>query len=148
MKGDHAAAAEQWAGLGCPLYHALALADTDDPRSLREALQIVQWLDARPLVTRIRQRLLALGAIELPRGPRPSTRRNPYGLTDRELEILTHLGDGLRNAEIADRLVLSPKTVDHHVGAVLRKLGVSDRLAAGELARRMRLQDGEPSSPI
>ena len=148
MKGDYAAAAERWAGLGCPLYQALALADIGDPRSLREALEIVQRLDARPLVARISKRLLALGATDLPRGPRPSTRRNPYGLTDRELEILTHLGDGLRNAEIAERLVLSAKTVDHHVGAVLRKLGVGDRVAAGELARRMRAQDGEPSSPI
>jgi DNA-binding NarL/FixJ family response regulator len=148
MNGDHDAAAKRWASLGCPLYQALALADSDDPAALREALEIVQLLGAKSLEGRLTDRLVSMGATELPRGPRPSTRRNPHGLTDRELQILAFLGDGLRNAEIADRLVLSPKTVDHHVGAVLRKLHVADRQAAGVLARRMLIQDGEPSSPI
>ena len=71
-----------------------------------------------------------------PRGPRPRTRANPAGLTARELEVLALLTSGLRNAAIADELVVSEKTVDHHVSAVLRKLDVRTRgEAAAEAAR-------------
>jgi DNA-binding NarL/FixJ family response regulator len=69
-------------------------------------------------------------------GPRASTRENPAGLTRRELEVLSLLGEGLRNREIAVQLFLSEKTVDHHVSAILRKLDVESRgQAAAEAAR-------------
>ena len=61
----------------------------------------------------------------MPRGHRAATRANPANLTPRELEVLALLADGLHNAEIADRLFLSEKTVAHHVSAILRKLGVA-----------------------
>jgi DNA-binding NarL/FixJ family response regulator len=63
----------------------------------------------------------------VPRGPRPTTRANPHGLTEREWEIARLVALGLSNAEIADRLVVSPKTVGHHVSAVLAKLSVRRR---------------------
>ena len=73
----------------------------------------------------------------MPRGPRPATRENPAGLTARELEVLALLAEGLRNADIARELVVSEKTVEHHVSAILRKLDVRTRGAAGaEAARR------------
>ena len=53
--------------------------------------------------------------------------------------MLALVGDGLRNAEIAQRLVLSDKTVDHHVSAILRKLGVRSRTEAVAEADRLRL---------
>ncbi len=83
------------------------------------------------------QRLRELGARGIPRGPRPRTREHPAGLTRREVEVLSLLAEGMRNAEIAERLVVSTKTVDHHVSAILRKLDVRNRgEAAAEAARR------------
>ena len=73
----------------------------------------------------------------LPRGPRATTRENPAGLTAREVEVLELVGEGLRNADIAERLFLSEKTVGHHVSAILRKLGVRTRGEASAEARRL-----------
>ena len=84
----------------------------------------------------MKQKLRALGV----RGPRQSTRSNPAGLTEREVEILQLLDEGLRNADIARRLYVSPKTVDHHVSSILSKLGVKTRQ---EAARVFRSQIGQ-----
>ena len=67
------------------------------------------------------------------RGPRPATSENPAGLTRREREVLELLAEGLTNAEIAARLVISEKTVGHHVSAILGKLGVGSRYEAAKL---------------
>ena len=87
-----------------------------------------------------RQRLRALGAA-VPRGPRPTTRANPAELTARELDVLRLVVAGKRNAEIADELVLSRRTVDHHVSAILRKLDVRSRGEATVAARERGLLD-------
>jgi DNA-binding NarL/FixJ family response regulator len=63
------------------------------------------------------------------RGSSPTTRANPAGLTDRQLDVLALLVEGLSNADIAGRLVISRKTADHHVSAVLTKLGMPNRRA-------------------
>jgi DNA-binding NarL/FixJ family response regulator len=76
----------------------------------------------------------------VPRGPRPTTRENPAQLTARELEVLALVADGLRNREIAERLFLSPKTVAHHVSAILRKLGARSRSEAGAHAAQLGLR--------
>ena len=95
-----------------------------------EAVAILDELGARPATARVRQSLRRSGVTAIPRGPRPATRANPAGLTDRQAEILRLVVDGRTNAEIAARLVVSVRTVDHHVSAVLQKLGVASRREA------------------
>jgi DNA-binding CsgD family transcriptional regulator len=139
LAGEWARAAERWREIGCPYEAALALADADDEDALRRALDELHGLGARPAAAIVARRLRERGARGLPRGPRPATRDNPAELTPRELEVLTLLADGLRNAEIAARLVLSVRTVDHHVSAILRKLGVRTRVQASVEAARLGL---------
>jgi DNA-binding NarL/FixJ family response regulator len=65
----------------------------------------------------------------VPPRPRVSTRANPAGLTNRQLEVAKLVARGFTNAEIAERLFISSKTADHHVSAVLMKLGMQNRRA-------------------
>jgi DNA-binding CsgD family transcriptional regulator/tetratricopeptide (TPR) repeat protein len=130
-------AAARWRALGCPYEAAAALADGDQEGQLRAALAELERLGARPLAAMVARRLRELGVRGLTRGPRPATRANPAHLTPRELEVLALVADGLRNADIARRLSISPKTVDHHVSAILAKLGVPTRGAAARAAARL-----------
>jgi DNA-binding CsgD family transcriptional regulator/tetratricopeptide (TPR) repeat protein len=139
IAGEWARAAELWAEIGCPYEAALALADADDDDALRRALSELQRLGARPAATIVARRLRERGARGLRRGPRPATRQNPANLTPRELEVLALVVQGLHNAQIAERLFLSGKTVDHHVSAILRKLGVRTRGQASAEAVRLGL---------
>ncbi|MGH2929931.1 MAG: LuxR C-terminal-related transcriptional regulator, partial [Solirubrobacteraceae bacterium] len=139
LSGDWVQAARTLRARGCVYDAALALADSGEPDTLRQALDELQGLGARPAATIVARRLRELGERDIPRGPRPRTRANPAGLTNRELEVLPLLTEGLRNAEIAHRLVVSPKTVDHHVSSILRKLDVTTRAQAGAAAARLAL---------
>jgi len=136
---DHAAAAVHWDRLGCGYHAAMCLYDSDVDEDLREAIGRFEALGAEAAVRRTRQRMRDLGHRAVPTGARASTRQHPLGLTRREDEVLALLCDGLTNDEIAERLVLSTRTVDHHVSAVLAKLGVSSRGAAVAQARRLGL---------
>jgi len=140
-------AAAAWDALGCPYQQALALSDSREEEDLRQALGIFHSLGARPMARKVTARLRAMGARRISRGPRLPTRQNPAGLTERELEVLALLAQGLRNADVAIQLVLSAKTVDHHVSSILRKLGVPNRAAAVREASRLELKDGEITSP-
>ena len=126
LSGDAAAAAARWSELGCPYEAALALADTAEEGAQREAFDALQGLGAAAAAARLRR----TGVRGLPRGPRRATRANPSNLTTREIEVLQLLTEGMRNSEIADRLVLSERTVHHHVSAILRKLEAGSRTEA------------------
>jgi DNA-binding CsgD family transcriptional regulator len=140
IAGEWERAARYWRENGCHYQAALALADSQDGKALRQALDELQALGARPAAAIVARRLRELGERGLPRGPRPKTRANPAGLTPRELDVLQLLAEGLRNAQIAERLVVSRKTVDHHVSAILRKLDVRSRGEASAAAGRLGLR--------
>jgi DNA-binding CsgD family transcriptional regulator len=139
IAGDWAQAAKLWRDIGCPYEAALALAAADDETALRQAHDELRALGARPAIAVVARRLRERGARGIPRGPRRKTRTNPAGLTSRELEVLALLVEGMRNAEIAQRLVISEKTVDHHVSAVLRKLDARTRGEASAIASNLGL---------
>jgi DNA-binding CsgD family transcriptional regulator len=144
LAGDALGASRRWLELGCPYEAALALASSTDEQALRQAHEELLRLGARPAATLVSRRLRELGARGLPRGPRPSTREHPASLTAREAEVLRLVAEGLRNAEIAERLFLSPKTVGHHVSAILHKLGVRTRSEASVEAVRLGLVGDGP----
>jgi ATP/maltotriose-dependent transcriptional regulator MalT len=137
--GDHVGAGEQFESLGWRYHAALAFHDAGDTDSLRRALEILHEIGARPLARIVTHRLQVTGAQSIARGPRPSTRANEAGLTARELEILELVSGNRSNREIAAELVVSVRTVEHHVSAVLAKLGASCRSDAVARADRLGL---------
>jgi DNA-binding CsgD family transcriptional regulator len=129
LAGDWRAAIEGWRVLDAP-YEAALAALPGDERAARAAVDELHRLGGDAAARAFaRDR-----GGKAPRGPRRSTRAHPAGLTRREQEVLDCLAGGVTNREIAATLHLSERTVAHHVSAILRKLGVSTRLAAARWA--------------
>ncbi|TIC87614.1 LuxR family transcriptional regulator [Nocardioides sp. GY 10113] len=129
LSGRPAAAAAWWRELGCEYDAALALADSPAVEHRVSAVEALDLLGAVAVADRLRQEMREDGLPHVPQRPRASTRVNPAGLTNRQLEVAKLVARGFTNAEIASRLFISPKTADHHVSAVLAKLGLPNRRA-------------------
>jgi DNA-binding CsgD family transcriptional regulator/tetratricopeptide (TPR) repeat protein len=136
-------AASAWAERGRLYAQADALADAIEPEPLLQSLEILDRLGAKPRAAMVRRQLADIGVTSVPRGPREATRTSPAGLTARQTEVLRLLADDLTYQEIADRLYLSVKTIDHHATAVRTKLGASTRAEAVRAARRLGILDSE-----
>jgi DNA-binding CsgD family transcriptional regulator len=122
-------AAAIWKQLLCPYYQALTLFEGNESNK-RMAISIVQKLDATAIYEKMKLLMRNSGIKSIPRGLRKSTKSNPANLTERELDVLLLLKEGLQNKEIAARLYISAKTVDHHISAILFKLDVNSRIKA------------------
>ena len=136
LAGQWRAAAEAWDALEMPYHAAWALLDSMQVELVREALERFERLGTVAASRLARQSLKRLGAASVPIGARASTRAHPAGLTPREQDVLALVAQGLPDDQIAERLVLSVRTVHHHVSAVLAKLGVATRHEAAAEAHR------------
>jgi DNA-binding NarL/FixJ family response regulator len=139
LDGAYGAAAEDFHRRSMPYDAALALVDSGDPSLAARALDILDRLGADAVAGKVRRDLRAHGMPVVPARRRAATLANPAGLTTRQTEVLRLLDDGMTNAELAERLYLSVKTVDHHVSAILTKLDVTKRRDAVRKARELGL---------
>jgi DNA-binding CsgD family transcriptional regulator/tetratricopeptide (TPR) repeat protein len=129
-------AADVWAELGGCYDRGMVLFAGGEAEQ-REALGVMEEMGAKAVVMRMKMIMRAAGIRNLPRGAREVTRSNAAQLTQREVDVLRLLQEGMKNKEIAARLFISAKTVDHHISAVLFKLDVSSRVkAVHEAVRR------------
>jgi DNA-binding CsgD family transcriptional regulator/Tfp pilus assembly protein PilF len=132
LAGQCAAASAQWLALGLPFEAGLALLGAQGSGAGAAALRamaLFEQIGARSAAARARALARRMGQA-LPkarRGPYQAARSHPDGLTRREAQILDLLLAGQSNADIARQLVRSPRTVEHHVSALLDKLGASNR---------------------
>lgn len=126
---EFTAAADAWEQRGSPVWAAYARGRSADAGAAERAVQTLEGLGAAAAVEAV-MRTRREAELPLPRRPRDATRAHPGSLTAREHEILVLLAEGLATAQIAEHLVISPRTVEHHVSAVLRKLGEPTRARA------------------
>ena len=130
LADDAEAAAAAWQALSSPYDQALSLYDSHEPDVAVTSVPILDGLGAEAVASKVRFDLRTRGISKVPSVQRASTRANPAGLTARQVEVLQLLEQGLTNAELAERLFISPKTADHHVSAILPKLHASSRREA------------------
>jgi len=141
IRGDWRGAAKEWERRGCPYEQAMALMDGDEAAQLA-ALEIFGRLGAQPAMELLKQKMRTQGA-RIPRGPRPTTRENQFGLTAREMEVLSCLTQGLSNNVIGRQLSLSTRTVEHHIASILQKMGAQSRNEAAARALKAKLFPSE-----
>lgn len=141
LDGEFEAAADEFQRLSLPYEAALALTDTGEPARTRRGLDMLDRLGAAAVAAKVRRDLRARGVTVVPARRRPTTLANACGLTMRQLDVLRLMGQGLTNAELAERMFLSVRTVDKHVAAILDKLQAANRRDAVRRARALGILD-------
>lgn len=148
VRGEIDAAAACWRKIGDPYSTALALAQSPAESAQAhwsEAIEIFTALGAEPAARKLRNDARVQGVRGIRRGQYGSARENEFGLTKKELDVLRLLVAGKTNQEISAQLVRSAKTIEHHVSAVLGKLGARNRAEAASIAVRDRMfEDDAP----
>ncbi|MFI5916420.1 AAA family ATPase [Dactylosporangium sp. NPDC051541] len=139
IDGRWAEAAAVWERIGSTYEAALVRLFYGDEQAQRDAVSVLDELGAAAAARAGRRRMRQDGVRAVPVGPRAATRAHPAGLTRRERQVLELICAGHTNGEIAERLFIAVKTVDHHVSAVLGKLGVPNRSGAAKEAVRLGL---------
>jgi DNA-binding CsgD family transcriptional regulator/tetratricopeptide (TPR) repeat protein len=139
LAGQASEAAAAWQERAMPYDAAWALLDGGTVADVREAIARFDRMGTTAAARYARTTLRGLGEVSVPAGARAATRAHPAGLTPREQEVLALLAEHLSDEDIATRLVLSVRTVHHHVSAVLAKLGVGSRHEAVAEARSRHL---------
>lgn len=132
LDGDLAGAAEAWEALGMPYAAALVRLQAEDAATLGTAVSELEAMGAAAAGAAGRRRAEALGLRALPRARRgayKAARNHPLGLTAKEQTVLAHMAQGLSNKEISEAIGRSPRTIEHHVSAVLAKLSAPNRMA-------------------
>lgn len=129
--------AAEWDRIGSPYEAAACRVMADDVDTVLAGLAELDRIGAAPMARRTRTRLARMGVERIPRGPRRATAANPAGLTARQMDVLGLVVEGFTNAEIAERLFLSARTVDHHVAAILLKLEVESRRQVRQRAEEL-----------
>jgi DNA-binding CsgD family transcriptional regulator len=115
---------------------------------LRKAGRVFKQMGVKPFRSEVEKELVALGAYMEPLlSAREGRRLKQAGLTRRQIEVLRKLAQGMTNRDIAEELVLSPRTVEMHVANVLNKLGCNNRAeAVGRAAELGLLDEGGPGT--
>lgn len=144
LRGDPVTASEEWTRLGLPYEAALSALQTTGAEAKEifpRAVAMLESLEARPAALLARKLAARQGlAGRLPktrRGPYSAARNHPLGLTRHEQQVLTLMAEGIGNKEIARRMSRSPRTIEHHVSAVLAKFSAANRM---EVLLRLRVE--------
>jgi DNA-binding CsgD family transcriptional regulator len=143
ISGRWQCAADEWTGRGCHYDAALAQLG-GDVSAVKDALATFRRLGAKAAARRAQQRLAVLRE-RAPRTKQADKESDPHAFTGRQRQVFDLLAAGYSNPEIAAELHISPKTVGHHVEAILAKLGVQNRTHAVAYALQQQADAHEKS---
>ncbi len=139
LQAQPAEAAQAWTKLGAPFEAGMAWLACEDETGIAKAIEIFTNLGATPALEKARATARRLGLRGIKRGPYANAREHPLGLTPREVAVLRLLANGASNADIAEKISRSERTVEHHVSALFLKLNVKSRNEAVAIARQQHL---------
>lgn len=139
LSGDRPGAVSDLQAQGAVYEAAVAQASIGRQAAVRSGFGTLERLGAERTLDALRRDLRERGVEGLPRRSGSPRSTNTAGLTPRQMEVLRGIAAGMSNADIADDLYISPKTAEHHVSAILSKLGVRSRTEALVEARSLGL---------